>query len=408
MILGAFGRVAPVRDAVTHKVPVGMELAVPPLYMLLSPLSRLLDSLGLLSTGQHIAVVLTMLGIAGALGAMRADRDRRVKGASIWTGATLGTLAILYAMTAALPRPMAKLVAANSNLVRVDLHSHTNASHDARSSFDAGDNREWHRAGGVDVAYVTDHSTFKGAEAGERSNAARAGDGTVLLTGFEGRYRGTFMLFLSMTQGDSASLIDSRRHLRSGTLLAGRTPTAIMAIPGPLIDLPLAATEIPPGIAAVEVVDGSPRGLAQHDRDRREIARLADSLRISAVAGSNNHGWGRAIPAWTVIWIPGWRTFSSDSLAASIERGLYRSSGVPLQVVERTRPHFTGVALALTAPAMAGQIVGTLRVWERFVWLAWIWGIAYAWHRVRPHSRRIVRRFRRRRGRATYTDDENN
>jgi len=384
-----------------------MELALPPLYMLLSPMSRLLDSLGLLSTGQHVAVVLTLLVLAAAAGAMRAEWDRRVKSASIWTGATLGTLAILYAMTAALPRPMAKLVAANSNLVRVDLHSHTNASHDARSSFDAADNREWHRAGGVDVAYVTDHSTFNGAEAGERGNAARAGDGTMLLTGFEGRYRGTFMLFLSMTQGDSVSLIDSRRHLRSGTLLSGRTPTAIMAIPGPLIDLPLAATETPPRIAAVEVVDGSPRGLAQHDRDRRRIVRLADSLRISVVAGSNNHGWGRAIPAWTVMWIPGWRIFSSDSLAASIERGLYRTSGVPLQVVERTRPHFTGVALVLTAPMMAGQIVGTLRVWERFVWLVWIWGFAFAWHRARRHRHRIVRRFRKRRGRATYTDDEN-
>src|SRR6185436_1410201 len=143
-----------------------------------------------------------------------------------------------YACSAALPRPMAGISVADSSVVVVDFHSHTNASGDARSGFSPEANRDWHRQGGFNVAYVSDHRSFSGAEAAVASNPIRAGDGTVLLSAYEGRYLGTFEIFLSVSRADSARLLNRRRWLVEGRLGSGdRLPASVVALPSPLVDV---------------------------------------------------------------------------------------------------------------------------------------------------------------------------
>src|SRR5437764_10613241 len=52
---------------------------------------------------------------------------------------------------------------------------------------------------------------------------------------------------------------------------------------------------------------------------RQRIVHIADSLNLALVTGSDNHGWGRAAPGWTLMRIPGWRGMSTDSLSRRIE-----------------------------------------------------------------------------------------
>jgi hypothetical protein len=291
---------------------------------------------------------------------------------------------------------MAALDVFDPQAVRVDFHSHTNASGDARKGFDPDANRKWHRDGGFDVAYVSDHRSFTGAETALGKNPQFARDGTVLLSAYEGRYRGLFMIDLGLTRGDSARLLDSRRWLRAGNFTSGRRPTTVVALPGPLGDVQRDVRDGPPSMAAIEIVDGSPKGFSQHDKDRKEIIARADLLNVALVAGSNNHGWGRVVPAWTVVNIPDWQNKSPDSLGANIERVLRDNPRQGVRVIERSRPSPASFAgLILTVPAFALQTFTSLSLPERLAWILWIWAISFVFHfrgvrRIRRDSQNVL------------------
>ena len=57
------------------------------------------------------------------------------------------------------------------------------------------------------------HRVFDGAEAALRGNPTRAGDGTVLLPAYEGRYLGIFVVVLGLRAADSA-LYHAKKHNR--------------------------------------------------------------------------------------------------------------------------------------------------------------------------------------------------
>jgi len=369
---------APLRDAVDGATPTGAELVLSPLYVVISPLSRTLDTIGLLSTGQHIALGATVIGLSMLLGAVLSSGPftRRMIRVIASGGIAIVVLAILYACAVALPRPMAALAIHDPNIVLVDFHSHTHASGDARSGFSPEDNRAWHKRGGFDAAYISDHRSFAGAESARSRNPMRAGDNTVLLSAYEGRYRGTFEIFLSLSRDDSATMLDRRSWLLEGRLAPNnRVPASVVALPSPLSDVGAEAHDGPPYVAAIEISDGSPRGFAQSDRDRAAIIRRADSLGIALVSGSNNHGWGWVVQAWTLVNVPNWRGLAPDSLGAAIERELRREPRA-VKVIERKRPTLSSArSLALTAPVLGAQLFTTLTPPERFVWLVWIWGL---------------------------------
>jgi hypothetical protein len=381
ILVGAIFSRSSLRDAVSGATPAGAELIVSPAYVLLSPMSRALDTIGLLSTGQHIALGVTVI----LVGILVARRRGVVSGAI-----GLALLLVLYACAVALPRPMAAIAVTDSSVVVVDFHSHTNSSGDARSGFSPEANREWHKRAGFDAAYISDHRSFSGAESARSRNPARAGEGTVLLSAYEGRYMGTFEIFLSLSRVDSARLLNRRRWLVEGRLSSGdRLPASVVALPSPLADVQPITHDGAPYIAAIEISDGSPKGFAQSDREHAVIIRRADSLGIALVSGSNNHGWGRVVPAWTLVKIPRWRGLSPDSLGAAIE-GALRSAPRDIKVVERRRPTLSSPgSLALTVPVVAAQLFSTLTNAERIVWLIWIWAL---WLFLNSLGQRRIRR----------------
>jgi hypothetical protein len=390
VIAGALMPLSALRDPVTGGVPTGAQLVLPPGYVLFSPFSRLFDTIGLFAPGQHIAVALTTILLALVVAYWRtANSSRRSLRIATAVAISFCALLIAYACAGALPRPMAALAVSDTSVARVDFHSHTKFSHDARSGFTPDANRAWHRAGGFDVAYISDHNSFTGAQVARRGNPARAGDGTVLLSAFEGRYLLTFEIFLSLTEADSVVLMDWRRWLRNGPLLSGRMPSSVVALPSPLKDVQASGRDDPPHISAIEIVDGSPRGFAQQDREGRAIIERADSLGLALVVGSNNHGWGYVVPGWALVSIPGWRAFSPDSLAAAIEHTIHASPRTAVRVIERRRPSGTGAGLALTVPVAIEQVIRALTFPERIMWIVWIWVIAII--AFRPWARNTLR-----------------
>jgi hypothetical protein len=274
---------------------------------------------------------------------------------------------------------MAALTVRDPEVVRVDFHSHTGTSHDVRKSFTAEKNREWHRAGGFDIAYVTDHVKFDGAEAGFAQNPARAGDGVSLAIGMEGRYHKIMStIVLGMTSID-APFLDKRGNILSAALKSPRPLTTIIAIPNRNLDSLtmniLDSTVALPNLSAIELVDAAPRGLAQLDRDEAKIRKLAGDLRLALVAASNNHGYGRTVAGWNLMRISGWRSMSPDAVASAIETQLRTSRG-PVRIVHRSRPSLTGYEAAATLPVVAYQVIGGLGLAERISWIAWILGIS--------------------------------
>jgi predicted metal-dependent phosphoesterase TrpH len=393
-LLTAAFAVDPVRDAATLQ-PVGeASLTRSASYLAIEPISSALDTLTLLTVGQHIALLLWVIGLFIVvrvwLARGRRTTARREVAAAV---ALLAAILITYAAGAVMPRPMAQLVASDPNIVFADFHAHTKYSHDGRSGWSEDDVREWHRGAGFDVAYITDHATFEGAERGVASNPGQAGQGTILLQGLEAFYKGEHVNILNAGRRykgiTTADLKDvDEQSLMLASLLVQTAPILIETLPGNLSNV-VAAAPGKPGVSAIEIVDGSPRGLSQTRRERRRIVHLADSLNLALVTGSDNHGWGRAAPGWTMLAIPGWRGMSADSLTRIIEDVLRMGRRQGTRTVERAVAGATNVAVFFALPAIVWRMFSTLSPDERVAWLIWTWAIVLIArglrrYRVRP------------------------
>jgi len=372
----------PLVDVATAASPLAAILRMPPLYDLFAPISNLLDAVTLLSPGQYWAAF-ALCGICFLAAAI--VRQRRALGrigtarlARSALGFLGGTIAVAGIMLIA-PRPMASLELNDRDLIAVDFHSHTEASHDGRPGFSAERSREWHRSSGFDAVYVTDHRTFDGALAGATRNPATAGRGTVLLPGVELRDGDEHLILIG---------VDPRRMKISSPDWEG---AAVAADGGPappilLLSLPGDITRIPPEeihgairVAGIEALDGSPRGLAQAGMDRDSILAISARLGVALVSASDNHGWGRAAPAWSVLRIPGWRTMKPGQLDIAIRRTILTRGVRAVQVIARRTALPPGNAFE---SAVGGLSVGLVMLrtmsWrERGSWAAWNWGLCF-------------------------------
>lgn len=312
---------SPLVGVVPPHSPVAASLKTSFLYDILAPASNVLDTLTLLSPAQYWATfALCALVFFGP----RIVRDlRRPRGFSFlstiisclrFVGGTVAIIGIMLVVR----RPMASLSLQDPDLIAVDFHSHTSASHDGRSDFDAEKNREWHRSSGFNAAYVTDHRTFDGALDGAERNPSVAGDGMTLLPGVELRDGDEHPILLGAnpirTRITSADL-EGAMVESDGSLVP---PILLLTMPGNIVRVPPNEYTGPIRLAGIEISDGCPRGMAQTARDKKDILALADKLHLTPVAGSDNHGWGRVAPAWSVLRIPGWRSMTPASLDVAI------------------------------------------------------------------------------------------
>ncbi len=382
------------RDAATLQPFPTATLHHPVGYLIGAPLFGIWDTLTLLTASQHYAVVATLatayvgfrLVAGGAFAASRGGHPapilRRLALEALFAVGALAALLAFYAAAALVPRPMAAIRLASPDLVAVNFHSHTRHSHDAWSRFTPARNRAWHGAGGFHAAYVTDHYTWAGVDEAAPANPDRAGDGTVLLSGMEVRREDRHVNVLGARERYVFALDSTWHHLDPDALAAahnrgGRRATIVYTIPGDLDAIVPFGAGSPSGVIAVELSDGAPRGLEQAKSERAAILALADSLDLAVVAGTNLHGWGRTVPAWSVMRVPSWREMRAETLGDAIEETLHRDRRRAVTVVERVVPYHDGsaVALAASVPLLLWGHLRTLTLAERAFWLAWaaIW-----------------------------------
>jgi len=369
---------APVVSALTGQPIPGVGLRLTPAYLLLAPLCGVVDYLTVLTVPQHLMVLSTA---ALLFVAWRVLRRRHPRGflarTAIELGATVAyVVAVLgfYAFGALGPHPMAALTVDDPDVVVVDFHSHTLASHDGRKSFTAERNRAWHAGAGFDVGYITDHDRLDAAHEAAAHNPTRAGDGTVLLPGREVIYRGQHVVVLGELDPRLGPGVGNGGVVDPAHPCAG-WPVLIQTIPNNLGNVtPAGCTDEGAGVRAIELVDGDPRGLAQGDRERARIFALADSMNLAVVAASNLHGWGRTSAAWNLMRIPGWRTMTPAALDAHIQERVHEGGPDAVQIVTVRRPgaRLGGVGIAAAPVVAVADFVAARSRLERVSWILWI------------------------------------
>ena len=392
--------VAPVRDAVTLVSVAEATLRRPLGYVLMSPVSEVLDLLALLSLRQHVALLLTLLlgyvlwfAWRGRVTPVTVPPARR--GVRIAARIGLAILAVLavYAAGVFLPRPMAALDTA-AEVIAVDFHSHTKFSHDGRPDWTPEAVRDWHRDAGFTAAYVTDHRTFEGARDAWANNPEFTGQGTPLLPGIEVVWKGEHVIVLDADRKYRGIFTETLRDIDEPALamasaIPGNEPVLIETFPGDITRMIAAGGPGTAGVRAIELVDGAPKGLGQTRRERVRIVHYADSLNLALVAGSNHHGWGHTASGWTLLYVPGWRNATPDQLSDAIVNIIRRGGVHSTRVVERyVADTESGVQLVLTAPLVAWGMLRTLSPDERAVWVAWAVALTLvarllAWRRPR-------------------------
>lgn len=391
---------SPLVDVVNPNSPAAASLKTPFLYDVLAPASNILDTLTLLSPSQYWATFALCVVVFFAPGIVHdLRRPRGFSGPSTIVSSLHflgGTVAIVGIMIVVW-RPMAALSLHDPNLIAVDFHSHTSASHDGRWDFDAEKNREWHRSSGFNAAYITDHRTFDGALDAAERNPPVAGDGVTLLPGVELRDGDEHPILLganpSRTRLTSADLEGARVATDGGPV----PPILLLTIPGNIVKVPPNEYTGPIRLAGIEVSDGSPRGMAATARYKNDILALADRLHLAPVAGSDNHGWGRTAPAWSVLRIPEWRRMTPASLDIAIRRTiLERGPGATEVIARRTVGPASGRVEATLGGVAAGTLMlRTMNLRERLSWILWSWtAVLLSLVRARRNRRQLRTRIR--------------
>ena len=430
--LGALFAVPPLQDAATH-APVPFARIDQPLgYLLGAPLFGIWDAMSLLTVSQHYAVLLTLILLypgcrlhsvwrrrrvptpahpgpppdthspppdpilppqiphSGLSASPRRPLPLRIALELLRAVAALAALLAFYAAAVFLPRPMVGVRLDDPDHLTVDFHSHTNHSHDGWARFTAARNRAWHEGGGFDAAYITDHYTWAGVDDAAPANPARAGERTVMLSGMEVRLRNRHINLLGDRDRYVFALDSTRHHLDPDSIAAARERgaapvTMLYTIPGPLDQVVPLGPGSPAGVVGVELSDGAPRGLEQVRAERAEIVALADSMDLAVVAGTNLHGWGRTVAAWSVMRVPGWRGMSPGEVDSAIEGVLHRERRRAVTVVERRMPYHDGsrVGIAATVPWLLWEHFRMMTVAERGSWIAWIVLVVLAGRRLR-------------------------
>jgi len=378
VIVTAGFAVSPIRDAANGTDVAEAYLVRPLSYVAMSPVSEVLDTLTLLSARQHIALLVGILVLFALWRSLASHFGAPAKQHVLATIALVGTLGLAYAAAALMPRPVAALGADNANIVKIDFHSHTNASHDGHQSVE--ELREWHRRAGFDVAYVTDHAAVSGAEQGLANNPNPAGNGVVLLQSIETTWSGEHVSIPGAHRIYSGVLTENladvdTQGLRLASLVPGREPVVIWNHPRDLTQLKPAIGPGSDGVRAIEVVNGAPNDIDNVRRARQRIVLMGQGGDVALTAGTDNHGFGRAAPGWTLMLIAGWRGVTADALELEIEKALRVGKYASTKVVERriADPGDSAPRLAASVAIVPYRMLTTLSTDERIAWLVWTW-----------------------------------
>lgn len=345
LVFSALTPLPPIVDAVSGAPPPDVDLVRPMLYTVLAPLSNVLDALTFLTTERATAFLVVWTPALALWGLARRGSVRRRLLAAL-----LGALApaLLGVAAVLLPRPVPRLVAADSTLTVIDYHAHTVASHDGRRGWTLEQLAQWHAAQGFGASYVTDHNVvFNGG----------IDDPIRLLPGVEWSVYDQHVVALgSVTPVDRAGFSrDTRAMLGLFAELHRHGAIGIAALPeywrrhwGDL-DAFVAA-----GVDGFEIVDCAPKAIGFPAAARAEILRLAEAHDLLVVGASDNHGWGKVTCVWNL---------SSPSAHG------YRSNRVIARPIALAQGDWQPWTAAYTQPWL--MLEGLSRS-ERSSWITWI------------------------------------
>ncbi|HEX7918121.1 MAG TPA: hypothetical protein VF454_01905 [Gemmatimonadales bacterium] len=368
-------------DPTGAALPEGVRLAFPTLNLLLAPLFDLWDGVTLLTLPQLNAFLLGALTLGAAWSIGSSIRDRRLR----WGRATarlalfvvgLG-LFVLGGIT--WRRPMAHIAGVPDSFMVVDLHSHTNVSHDVKGrlqgDFDLEASRRWHARGGFDAFFVTDHNRIDGWQGridtlapevfpvacpGEELSLYRAH--IVVLGNWDSIPRSAYA---DSTAGIARMLGESERRWRGLTLAS---------IPeyndNHFADLP---QWIADGLDGFEVSNAAPKANRQSRIQRDSVIALARANGRWLAGVSDQHGLGATVQAWTLV-----RAYESPEDFCTIALSTLRTGGfAATQVLERHRLRIDSpwpvFATVIGVPWEGWRAAG---MWQVVSWLAWIWALA--------------------------------
>jgi hypothetical protein len=372
----------PLVDVNKHGADATESLRTTLAYDIVAPFSNILDALTLLTPAQYAATFALCAVVAFGLWARSRSRPHvgvvpfgLPRTALCFCGGAVAIAGIMLIAT----RPMASLALTDPDLIAVDFHSHTDASHDGRVGFDAERNREWHSSSGFNAVYVTDHRTFDGALAGAERNPERAGERTVLLPGVELRDGDQHPILIGVDPNrmriTSPDWVGAAVEADGGPV----PPMLLLSLPGNIGRIPPSETDGPVRVTGVEVVDGAPRGMAQSAREQNAIIALAEQRHLALVSASDNHGWGRTAPAWSVLRIPGWRDMTPLELDVAIRLTIASRGPRAVRVIARRTAPAPRNRLETAAGGIEVTLVmmRTMNGADRLSWLAWSWGLCF-------------------------------
>ncbi len=345
VLAAAMSPLPAVVDAVTGAPAGNADLVNPALYLVLAPLSNLLDALTFLSLDRAKALLVTWILVLALVGALRSGTARRRLVRALAGVAFVLALAVAAVL---LPRPVPRLITGESDVAVVDLHSHTIASHDGRFGWTPAKLAQWHAVQGFQAAYVTDHNRpFAGA-----TSAA-----IPLLPGAEWSVHRQHIVALGATTPlDLASYSSNTPGMLTlFAALHAQGALAIASLPEywknhrDELDQFVAA-----GVDGFEIVNCSPKGLAFSAAARRTVIDLAQRHNRLVTGASDNHGWGKVTCVWNLS-RQGTQGFADNHVVAR-PIALLQGDGVPT---------WAGVS-------QPWLMLRALSWPERMSWLTWI------------------------------------
>ena len=345
VLFSAFDPLPSLVDAVTGATVPDADLFRPLAYIVIAPLSDVLDSLTFLSIERACVLLGVWAGVLALWGALRRGTlVRRI------FRALVGPLALvaIVAATVLLPRPVPRLVTADSGATVIDYHAHTNASHDGRSGWTPLALARWHAAQGFEASYVTDHNRVFDGQLAEPISLLEGAEWSV--------YRQHILALGELTP------IDRDRYNRATSSMLGvfadlheRGALAIASIPeywrNHWEDLD---KFVKAGVDGFEIVNCAPKAIGFPDQARARVVSLAKEHNLLLVGGSDNHGWGKVTCVWNLA--------SPSAHGYAANRVLVR----PLALLQGKWNPWTA---AYTQPWF---MLRSLTWPERISWLTWI------------------------------------
>jgi len=291
VVVSALWSFPPLVDAVTGALPGEAALTRPLLYVVLAPISDLLDALTFLSVKRAFSFVIVWTVVLVVWAAW--------KPAPLWRRGIraiggVAVVALLLAATVLAPRPVPYVRPTGSGLTILDYHAHTSSSHDGRSGFGPAALAAWHAVQGFDATYVTDHNAVFSLPI----------ETTIpLLPGVEWSVHRQHVIALGPVRD-----IDRARYSNTTPNLLGifaelhrQGALGIASLPEYWANHREDLEQfVRAGVDGFEIVNCSPKGLAFSSASRRSVIELAAPNNLLVVGASDNHGWGKVTCVWNV------------------------------------------------------------------------------------------------------------